>query len=114
MIVDKEHNHIENEGHYKGLMVNSGIDHPESFSENSVRRFLKNKKKVALSADTSVKGILDGNITVLSQAVTMVESSRKDHQEIAQEIILKCLPYSGEFNPYWHHRSSGSGKEYFY
>lgn len=95
MIIDKEHNHIENEGHYQGLMVNRGIDHPESFSENSVRRFLKNKKKAALSADTYVKGILGGNITVLSQAVTMVESSRKDHQEIAQEIILKCLPYSG-------------------
>jgi LAO/AO transport system kinase len=96
MIVDKEHNHIENEERYKGLMVNRGIDHPESFNEDSVKRFLKNRKKATLSADAYVKGILDGNITVLSQAVTMVESSRKDHQEIAQEIILKCLPHSGK------------------
>jgi LAO/AO transport system kinase len=96
MIVDREHNHIENEGHYKGLMVNRGIDHPESFNEDSVKRFLKNKKKAMLPADAYVEGILDGNITVLSQAVTMVESSRKDHQEIAQEIILKCLPHSGK------------------
>jgi LAO/AO transport system kinase len=96
MIVDKEHDHIENEEHYKGLTVNRGIVHPESFNENSVKRFLKNKKKAGLSADASVKGILEGNITILSQAVTMVESSRKDHQEIAQEIIFKCLPYSGK------------------
>lgn len=95
MITDKEHDHIENDDCFKGLVVNRGIDHPESFNENSVKRFLKNKKKVMLSADAYVRGILEGNRTVLSQAVTLVESSRREHQGIAQEIILKCLPYSG-------------------
>ena len=94
-MIDNEHHHIENEEEYKGLVVHRGIEQPGSFNENSVRRFLKNKKKAALSADDYVKGILEGNITVLSQAVTMVESSRKDHQEIAQKIILRCLPHSG-------------------
>ena len=96
MIIDKEHSHIENDGHYRGLTVNSGIEQPESFSEKSVKRFLKNKRKAMLSADAYVKGILDGNITLLSQAVTLVESSKREHQEIAQEIILRCLPYSGK------------------
>jgi len=96
MIIDKEHHHIENDGHYSGLTVNSGIEQPESFSENSVQRFLKNRRKATFSADAYVKGILNGNITLLSQAVTLVESSKREHQEIAQEIILKCLPYSGK------------------
>lgn len=95
MIVDREHHHIENEDEYKGLMVNPGVEQPGSFNENSVRRFLKSKKKTALLPDAYVKGILEGNITLLSQAITMVESSRKDHQETAQEIILKCIPHSG-------------------
>ena len=37
-----------------------------------------------------VEGILKGNITILSQAVTLVESSKYEHQQMAQEIIEKC------------------------
>ncbi|WP_423129164.1 methylmalonyl Co-A mutase-associated GTPase MeaB [Gaoshiqia sp. Z1-71] len=96
MIVDKEHDHIENDEQYKGLTVNPGIDRPESFNEDSIQRFLKNKRKPGLPADAYVKGIREGNISLLSQAVTLVESSKKEHQQIAQEIILKCLPYSGK------------------
>ncbi len=40
-------------------------------------------------------GIVKGDVTVLSQAVTLVESVRSEHQTIAQEVIEKCLPYSG-------------------
>ncbi len=32
---------------------------------------------------------------MLSRAVTMVESLSPDHQAVAQEVIEKCLPYSG-------------------
>ena len=95
-MADKKYEHIENDGQYKGLSVNSGIEKPESFNENSIQRFLKNKRKKMLSADDFVDGILAGNITMLSQAVTLVESAKKEHQEIAQEIILKCLPHSGK------------------
>ena len=43
-----------------------------------------------------VKGILEGNVTILSQAVTLVESVNPQHQKKAQEVIEKCLPYSGK------------------
>ena len=43
-----------------------------------------------------VSGILKGNITILSQAVTLIESVRHEHQQLAQEIIEKCLPYTGK------------------
>jgi LAO/AO transport system kinase len=46
--------------------------------------------------DEYVDGILDNNITILSQAITLVESSLQKHQEIAHQIIEKCLPYSGK------------------
>ncbi len=36
-----------------------------------------------------------GKRVILSQAVTLVESSRPDHQEKAQAIIEQCIPYSG-------------------
>ncbi|MDP4184275.1 MAG: methylmalonyl Co-A mutase-associated GTPase MeaB [Bacteroidota bacterium] len=88
------HDHIENHPDFKGLTVNQGIETPPSVNENSVKRFLKHRRKL-LHPDEYVKGILDGNITILSQAVTLVESSKPEHQEIAQEIILKCLPFSG-------------------
>ena len=94
MISDFDQKHIENSEHFKGLTVNQGIGQPPSFSEQSIQRFIKNKKK-EITVDEYVKGILEGDITMLSRAVTLVESSRRDHQIKAQEIIMKCLPYCG-------------------
>src|SRR6056297_1110938 len=87
--------HIENDPAYKGLSVNDGVDNPGQTDSRSIQRFIQKKRKL-LGVGEYVKGILGGNIPVLSKAVTLVESSRPEHQEIAQEIIVKCLPYSGE------------------
>ncbi len=95
MIADQHHSHIENDPEYAGLTVNEGIEPLSSVNEDSVKRFLKNKKKKILTVSQYVEGILNGDITILSQAVTLVESSKPEHQEFAQEIILKCLPFSG-------------------
>ncbi|MGQ7870502.1 methylmalonyl Co-A mutase-associated GTPase MeaB [Sunxiuqinia sp. sy24] len=96
MSTKKNYNHIENDKQYKGLNVNKGIDQPETFNEDSIQRFLKSKRKKIKTAADYVDGILAGNITTLSQAVTLVESSKKEHQEVAREIITQCLPYSGK------------------
>lgn len=96
MIADRHHEHIENDESFKGLSVNSGVEQPESFSENSIRQFLKSKKKNRMSVDDYVKGIREGNIMVLSKAVTLVESSKAEHQQLAQEIIMRCLPFAGK------------------
>ena len=84
--------HPENEDKYKGLKVNKGVsDMP------TVNPYLKKRvQRKRYTADEYVAGILDGNITILSQAVTLVESSLHEHQEIAQEIIEKCLPHAGK------------------
>ncbi|MDP2336982.1 MAG: methylmalonyl Co-A mutase-associated GTPase MeaB [Bacteroidota bacterium] len=95
MIGDQSHYHIENDPEYSGLNVNQGIEPLPSVNADSVKRFLKNKKNRSLSIQQYVDGILNGDITLLSQAVTLVESSKPEHQEIAQDIIVKCLPFSG-------------------
>ena len=53
------------------------------------------KPKKDVFADSYIKGILDRDITVLSKAITLVESTLKSDLELAQEIIEKCLPHSG-------------------
>lgn len=95
MIADQHYSHIENDPEYSGLNVNQGVEPLPSVNEDSVKRFLKNKKKRTLSVQQYVDGILNGDITILSQAVTLVESAKPEHQELAQEIIVKCLPFSG-------------------
>jgi LAO/AO transport system kinase len=83
--------HPENEPQYKGLNVNQGIASPPV-----INPYLKEKKKRRnFTSSEYVEQILKGNISVLSQAVTLVESQKSEHQSIAQELIEKCLPHSG-------------------
>ncbi|MCF8369566.1 MAG: methylmalonyl Co-A mutase-associated GTPase MeaB [Bacteroidales bacterium] len=51
-------------------------------------------KKELLSAEEYVTGIRSGNRTILSKAITLVESSLSTHQSIAQQIVELCLPYT--------------------
>jgi len=72
------------------LHVQQGIPQPEPVSP-----YLQFKRKKRLSADAYMEGILAGNRVVLSQAITLVESTAQQDIEIANQIIEKCLPYSG-------------------
>lgn len=84
--------HPENSGQYKGLTVNQGIKQPSIVNPYLTRGKYRRKR---YSAAELVEGIVKGDITMLSQAVTLVESVNPDHQSTAQEVIEKCLPYSG-------------------
>lgn len=48
------------------------------------------------SVETYVEGIRAGNRGTLSRAITLLESTRSDHQETARSIIERCLPHSGD------------------
>lgn len=76
------------------LSVNKGVDQPPSINPEVLKRIKKQKSR-SFSAAEYVSGILEGNTTFLSKAITLVESSRQDHYEAAQEIIEQCLPHSG-------------------
>jgi LAO/AO transport system kinase len=81
--------HPENSSDYKGLKVNKGISTP------AVNPYFKRvPRKNKLSVSEFVEGIFKGNIAILSQAVTLIESSKQEHKIIAQEIIEKCLPHT--------------------
>lgn len=87
-----QHHHPENDDSYASLSVNSGVAQPPSVNPYAARR---PKRKPLPTAGELVEGILRGDITMLSRAVTLVESLSPVHQAIAQEVIEKCLPHSG-------------------
>ena len=72
------------------LTERAGVEQPMQVNPNFKRR-----KKTELSVDEFVKGILEGNRTILSQAITMIESENPAHIAMAQTIIERCLPHSG-------------------
>ncbi|MCD8236710.1 MAG: methylmalonyl Co-A mutase-associated GTPase MeaB [Prevotellaceae bacterium] len=85
--------HPENSEEYKGLTVNSGVAQP-AIVNPYLSRFRK-KRAQLLSAGEYAERIIKGDVSILSQAVTLVESVLPEHQALAQEVIEKCLPYSG-------------------
>lgn len=86
------HNHPENDPHFKGLTVNEGVSGVPTVNPYSQKRI----KRKRLSPDEYLEGIFRGDVSILGQAVTLVESSLPQDQEIAQEVIEKCLPHTGK------------------
>lgn len=82
--------HPENDSKYIGLQVNGGVAQPPV-----VNPYLQHRRRRMATPAELVEGILKGDITMLSRAVTLVESLVPEHQVMAQEVIEKCLPYSG-------------------
>ena len=84
-------NHPENDPNYAGLKVQKGLIQPPNVNPYLQRRAPKRE----ITTKEYIDGILSGNITILSQALTLVESSKPEHQRIAENIIEACLPHSG-------------------
>ena len=76
--------------HKSALNVMEGIEQPGQINEDMVRK-MKVRRSGSHEAGYYVNGIIKGNRTILSQAITMIESSLPKHQEKAQEIIAECL-----------------------
>ncbi len=84
--------HPENDSRYTGLTVNSGVSQPPSVNPYLNKR---PRRKPLPPASELVEGIVKGDVIALSRAVTLVESVNPDHYALAQEVINKCLPHSG-------------------
>ena len=76
--------------HDSALNLTEGVEDKPVVNPYFVRR-----KRRTLSTDEYVEGILAGNITILAQAITLIESNNPSHYAQAQEIIERCLPHSG-------------------
>jgi len=81
-----------------------GISQPYQLNNDLIGKLKKKPKN--LSSQEFVEGIRSGNRTILSQAITLVESSLHSHQEKAQEIIAACLQKGSEISSIQHPVSS--------
>ncbi|MEM1349413.1 MAG: methylmalonyl Co-A mutase-associated GTPase MeaB [Myxococcota bacterium] len=48
-----------------------------------------------LSVADYVEGVLDGDRMILARAITLIESNRRDHRRMAQEVLTQLLPHTG-------------------
>jgi LAO/AO transport system kinase len=94
------------------LRVQEAIPQPPNINPEVLTRPGRKVRK-KYSADEFSDGILSGDRTILSQAITLVESSLPEHFDIAQTIIGKCLPYSSKSIRIGITGSPGAGKSTF-
>ena len=60
-----------------------------------------------------LKGIFEGNRVVLGKAITLIESTLTKDQELAEEILVACMPKSGNAQRIAISGSPGVGKSTF-
>ncbi len=77
------------------LQEKDGISPPEIVSFSSVEQIQKFRKTQPSSKEL-VDGILSRNISALSRAITLVESTNANHLAKANEVINACLPYANK------------------
>ncbi len=75
------------------LHEQKGVSEPETTNISAVRS-IKEKRQSQPSAEDLVKDILKGNMTALSRAITLVESTNPEHLKKANDIIQHCLPHA--------------------
>lgn len=77
---------------------NNNNDFPESDLSRPAKTinpgYIHPKNKIKTTAEY-VEGILSGNKTILSQAITLIESVKPEYRERGQDILDQCLPYTG-------------------
>lgn len=56
---------------------------------------LRRDRRSRLSAAEYIEGVLAGDRMLLGRAITLIESTRPEDAELAQEILDACLPRSG-------------------
>jgi LAO/AO transport system kinase len=82
----------ENAGDEYAVSIVKGVDiqnQKKLVSDNSIKRKL-------LSVDEYVDGVLKFDRNILARTITLIESNNQQHQEIAQQVLNRLLPYSGK------------------
>lgn len=67
-----------------------------SRTKSSVVNQFKSRRKSEFNVDEMCDSLLKGNITALSQAITLIESTKAEHRPLAHELLQRCLPYSND------------------
>ena len=53
-------------------------------------------QRATLSVDDYVNGVLSNNRTILAKTITLIESSQAKHAQIAESVIARLLPKTGQ------------------
>jgi len=77
------------------LSEKEGVNQPETISKTAAEQIISLRSKSPSPAEL-VTGILSGNITALSRAITLVESTNASHINKANEVINACLPHANQ------------------
>jgi len=80
---------------YSALHEKPGISPPEIISSKATVQIQKFRKNLPSSQEL-IDGILSGNISALSRAITLVESTKGDHLAKANEVINTCLLHANK------------------
>jgi LAO/AO transport system kinase len=65
--------------------------------KNHKQHWLKKRhSRSKLNLEMLTKGVLQGDISILSRALTLVESTKADDQMLAQDLIEALLPHTGK------------------
>ena len=100
------------EKHKSVLEELPGIDPGAADNVNSVEKYKLTRQKLP-NVSVFVEHILQGNISYLSRAITLVESTSDNHKELASKILEKCLPYANNSIRIGITGVPGSGKSTF-
>jgi len=77
------------------LKVNPGVEKPDSVNpalRSGKKKFTREKPDVR----NLFEGILKNDPTALGRGITLIESTLLQDRPAAQQLIQKCLPYSGK------------------
>jgi LAO/AO transport system kinase len=77
------------------LVVNSGVEQPPMINPNAAALLKKSTQRL-LQVHEYVAGIKAGNVTILSKAITLIESRLPAHQALAQQVVEACRPHAGK------------------
>ena len=75
------------------LQNKEGVSQSEITNASSITK-IQQKRKAKPTTQELISDIIKGNITALSRAITLVESSNPKHLEQANDIIKGCLQYA--------------------
>ncbi len=75
--------------------VIAGVKSPSALNPH-LKNILAKKRKQQGNVAHYIQGIQKGDKVILSQAITIIESTRPADQKMAESIIEKCLPFANQ------------------
>lgn len=76
------------------LKVNHGVQQPPEINPRA-REIIKKKPGKSLAVSVYLEGIRKGDVSILAQSITLIESTLEEDRKKARELVSACLPLSG-------------------